>query len=263
MGINKSIQEKRAVIEKFTLMDDIFFEAFADDKKAIQEMLRVILDDPKLVVLEVITQRKIRNLYGRSVQLDALCKLGDGTNAEIEIQNEDNDDHVKRAYFNGAQIVVKNSQTGTPFADIPKVIVIFISKFDVFGDGLLVYHPQYVIRETGKVLNLGVEYIFVNASAAGDTSKLARLMKRMQEKNVNDPEFPELTRKFNQLKHDEGGFQHMCKLMEEYTEESRAEALMQGKKQMIEDALKAGKTMQEIASFYGKTVDELKTILNA
>lgn len=64
-------------------MDDIFFEAFADDKKAIQEMLRVILDDPKLVVLEVITQRKIRNLYGRSVQLDALCKLGDGTNAEI------------------------------------------------------------------------------------------------------------------------------------------------------------------------------------
>ena len=89
MGINKSIQEKRAVIEKFTLMDDIFFEAFADDKKAIQEMLRVILDDPKLVVLEVITQRKIRNLYGGSVQLDALCKLGDGTNAEIEIQNED------------------------------------------------------------------------------------------------------------------------------------------------------------------------------
>lgn len=31
---------------------------------------------------------------------------------------------------------------------------------------------------------------------------------------------------------------------------------------MIQDTLKTGKTTQEITFFYGRTVDELKTILN-
>ena len=227
MSKQKTLQEKLDAIAKFTLMDDTFFEAFADDIKAVQEMLRVILNDENLIVLKVYPQKQIRNLYGRSVRLDAICKLGDGRIVEIEIQNEDNDNHVKRVFFNAAQIMVHNSQTGTNFDELPYIIVVFISKFDPFGDGLQSYHPELVIRETGKVINDGTEFIFVNAGA-NDGSRLARLMKCMQEREVNDPSFPEITRRFHQLKHEEEGVIRMCKVMEEYTKECRAEALAQG-----------------------------------
>lgn len=129
------MRAKRDAISKMTLMTDIFFEAFAEDVNAIQEMLRVILKD-ELTVLNVIPQKQIRNLFGRSVRLDAVCKLSDDRIVEIEIQNEDNDDHVKRAFFNSAQIMVKNSQTGTKFEELPHAIIIYISGFDPFGNGL-------------------------------------------------------------------------------------------------------------------------------
>lgn len=86
MGSKKSMRAKRDAISKMTLMTDIFFEAFAEDVNAIQEMLRVILKD-ELTVLNVIPQKQIRNLFGRSVRLDAVCKLSDDRIVEIEIQN--------------------------------------------------------------------------------------------------------------------------------------------------------------------------------
>lgn len=55
--IMKTLQEKLDTIAKFTLMDDTFFEAFADDIKAVQEMLRVILSDENLIVLKVYPQK--------------------------------------------------------------------------------------------------------------------------------------------------------------------------------------------------------------
>ena len=56
MNSEKSVQEKLDVIRKFTLMDDVFFEVFAQDKLAVQEMLRVILNEPNLTIVEVTTQ---------------------------------------------------------------------------------------------------------------------------------------------------------------------------------------------------------------
>ena len=51
MNSEKSVQEKLDVIRKFTLMDDVFFEVFAQDKLAVQEMLRVILSEPNLIIV--------------------------------------------------------------------------------------------------------------------------------------------------------------------------------------------------------------------
>ena len=59
-------------------------------------MLRTILEDDELVVQDVITQNSEKNLYGRSVRLDALCTLGNGEKCNIEIQRSDNDDHLRR-----------------------------------------------------------------------------------------------------------------------------------------------------------------------
>ena len=69
--------------------------------------LRTILEDDSLVVTSVITQSDERNLYGRSVRLDALCTLGNGTKVNVEVQRSDNDNHLKRARFNASSITVR------------------------------------------------------------------------------------------------------------------------------------------------------------
>ena len=105
-----SLEEKVEKVKDLRPIDDVFFEVLADDIPFCQEMLRILLEDENLVVKDVIVQSSQRNLYGRSVRLDALCILGNGKKCNVEVQRSDNDDHVRRVRFNASSIAVKDSQ---------------------------------------------------------------------------------------------------------------------------------------------------------
>lgn len=92
-------EEKIARAKEFRLIDDVFFEVFAEDEEACQEILRVILEDGQLAVLDVVVQSSKRNIYGRLVRLDALCTLGDGKKCNIEVQRA-YDDGLHELYVN-------------------------------------------------------------------------------------------------------------------------------------------------------------------
>lgn len=92
-------EEKIARAKEFRLIDDVFFEVFTEDEEACQEILQVILEDGQLAVLDVVVQSSKRNIYGRSVRLDALCTLGDGKKCNIEVQRA-NDDGLHELYVN-------------------------------------------------------------------------------------------------------------------------------------------------------------------
>lgn len=81
------------------------FQQLAESEKVCQEILRVILEDNNLIVQEVTSQASIGNIFGRSVRLDALCTLGDGTICNIEVQKENIDDDLKRTRYNASSIV--------------------------------------------------------------------------------------------------------------------------------------------------------------
>ena len=125
-------KEKIEKIKEFRLIDDVFFEVFASDIPACQEILRTILEDEKLIVNDVIVQSAERNIYGRSVRLDALCTLGDGSLCNIEIQRSDNDNHLKRARFNAASITVKESEPGINFENV-KMYILYIYLRKIFS----------------------------------------------------------------------------------------------------------------------------------
>ena len=160
--------EKIERIKEFRLIDDIFFEVFASDIPACQEILRVILEDAELIVNDVVVQSSERNLYGRSVRLDALCTLGNGSLCNIEIQRADNDNHLKRARFNAANISVNESETGTNFEKIKDVYIIYISEKDFFKGGFTTYHIDRVIRENGITVDDGLHEIFENSRRRKD-----------------------------------------------------------------------------------------------
>ncbi len=98
MGKMTSSEEARAL----NPIDDLMFRKMAEDVGFCEEILRVILEDNELKVLETIPQWTGTNLQGRSVILDAKCVKSDGRQVNIEVQKEDDDDHQRRVRYNGA-----------------------------------------------------------------------------------------------------------------------------------------------------------------
>ena len=227
-------REKIERVKEFRLIDDVFFEVFASDIPACQEILRVILEDTELIVNDVIVQSSERNLYGRSVRLDALCTLGDGSLCNIEIQRADNDNHLKRARFNAASITVKESEIGTNFEKVKDVYIVYISEKDFFKGGLTTYHIDKIIRENGICVDDGLHEIFVNTSV-NDGSNIAELMQCFTQKNLNNPKFKAVTKRFKELKEMEGGLAAMCKLMDDIVREENEKVLKEERKRALKE----------------------------
>ena len=248
--------EKIEHIKEFRLIDDIFFEVFASDIPACQEILRVILEDAELIVNDVVVQSSERNLYGRSVRLDALCTLGNGSLCNIEIQRADNDNHLKRARFNAANITVKESETGTNFEKIKDVYIIYISEKDFFKGGFTTYHIDKVIRENGITVDDGLHEIFVNASV-NDGSNIAELMQCFTQKNLNNPKFRAVTRRFKELKETEGGLTTKCKLMDDIEYEEKQKEKEKVRIELLTNMINNGYSKKDILNI-GFTEDEYK-----
>ena len=77
-------------IQHFRLIDDTYFNSFMDDNfTGMRLFLRIIMDDPKLEVLRIQTQREVSNIYGRSVRFDVFVKDADGAEYDVEVQRSD------------------------------------------------------------------------------------------------------------------------------------------------------------------------------
>lgn len=92
----------------------------AENKEFCQEILRVILEDDELIVLESIPQWTGTNLQGRSVILDAKCIKGNGSQVDIEVQKADDDDHQRRVRYNGAIRTTNIADPGIKFEKVPE-----------------------------------------------------------------------------------------------------------------------------------------------
>lgn len=194
-------------------IDDPMFRKMAEEKEFCEEILRTILDDKDLVVLESTPQWTGTNLMGRSVILDAKCITGDGRQINIEIQKADDDDHQRRVRYHGAIITTNCSEPGTKFERLPDVCIVFISTFDIFKGNLPLYHVDRVVRETGEVVENGFTEIYVN-TIVDDGSDVAELMKVFSENDSYSDKFPKTSEIKRRYKETEGGVQSMSDLME-------------------------------------------------
>ena len=61
-NIGDHMEENLETIRKLRLCDDDFFEKVMEDKDACQELLRVLMSDPKLIVVEAGVQKNVKNL---------------------------------------------------------------------------------------------------------------------------------------------------------------------------------------------------------
>lgn len=204
--------------DRLNIIDDALFRKMAEDIAFCEEVVSTILEK-SISIIEVTEQKDIKNLQGRSVILDALCTDADGKLYNIEVQNANNDDHQKRVRYNGACITTNFSETGEKFLSIPDVVVILISRFDIFKSNKTVYHIDRIIRETGAIIDNGFSEIYVNA-AIDDGSKIAKLMDIFTDVDKYDFElFPKTSARKQKFKLSEGGKAEMCEIVEEYAKE--------------------------------------------
>ena len=229
-------------------IDDLMFCKMAEHKEFCEEILRVILEDDGLTVIEAIPQWHGKNLTGRSVVLDAKCVTGDGRQINIEVQKADDDNHLKRARYNAAVLTTNISEAGKKFEFIPDVCIVFISKFDIFDGGLPLYHIDKVVRGTGQVIEDGLTEIFVN-TINYDGSKPARLMKLFTENDAySNDEFPITSELKSILKSSEGGSGAMNEILEKLISDEKKESELLGEKRgekrgAKNEKLKIAKTM--------------------
>lgn len=212
-------QQKREKVRDFRPIDDVFFEVLAQSIPVCQEMLRTIMEDDCLIVTDVVTQSSERNLYGRSVRLDALCVLGNGTKVNVEVQRSDNDNHLKRVRFNASSITVKDSEPGTRFDEVLELYVVYISEFDFLKGNKTIYHVDKILRETGEFIDDGLHEIFVN-TVIDDGTDIAELMSCFTKKEVKSEKFPALSSEVKRLKETEGGVSAVCEVMQMYIDET-------------------------------------------
>ncbi len=220
----------REEAKKLNPIDDLMFRTMAEDERFCEEILRVILGDDTLTVLESIPQYTGTNPQGRSVILDAKCVLGSGRKIDIEVQRADDDDHQKRVRYNGALLTTNITDPGTKFKDVPDVCVVFISRFDIFNSGLPLYHVDRVIRENGQVVDNGFEEIYVNAKVK-DGSDVSELMEVFVNDTAYNNKFPITSGSKRRYKETEEGQQTMCEIMEKIAREERSEGREEGRKE--------------------------------
>lgn len=227
MGRRAKIREEA---KKLNPIDDLMFRKMAEDREFCEEILRVILSDPGLVVLESIPQYAGTNLRGRSVILDARCVLGNGKQTDIEVQKANDDNHQKRVRYNGAILTTNTTDPGEKFENVPDVCVIFISRFDIFKGNHPLYHIDRVIRENGEIVKNGFEEVYVNAKVR-DGSEVSELMEIFVEDKVYNPKFPVTSNRKHWYKETEEGQRSMCEIMERIAAEERREGRAEGRKE--------------------------------
>ena len=177
--------------------------------------------------MEVIPQGSIRNLQGRSVRLDALCRRSGGSFCNVEMQKSDNEDHFRRVRYNASCITANISDSGIDFRNVPDVCIVYISTFDIMGAGRRIYHASTTVQETGRTLENGYHEIYVNTKV-NDGSRIAELMQCFKQERVDNPLFPKLSYRISQFKDSEEGVEIMCTLIEEYAEKRAQEAEAKG-----------------------------------
>ena len=228
MDFEKKHQEDLQRLRGFRLLDDDFMTKVFEDISCAELLLRIILNDEGIRVLEAHSQRGIKNLQGRSVKLDILAVDSHNRVFNVEVQRSDRGAGAKRARYNSALIDANVTEPGDQYEDLNETFVIFITENDVMKAGLPIYHIDRVVRETGKLFEDEEHIIYVN-SQIKDETKLGRLMHDFSCTNAKDMHNKVLADRVRYFKEDERGVEIMCREMEIMRNQAHEEGIEKGR----------------------------------
>ena len=264
-------------IQDFILMDDEFFNiCFKNNTKAVTRILRVILKDENLEIIDLKIQEKFSNLKGHSVYLDIIARNKiTNTIYNIEIQNtkwKKSGASPERARYHVDIYDTHNLKKNQDFKNLPTTFVIFITETDVFGEGLPIYKIQRTFEHNHKPFNDRSYIIYVNGAYKGNDD-IGKLVHDFKCKNPDEFYFEDLAEKVKFLKNTEEGNMELSptlkKTADKYIKQNKDKYIAKGKKAGIAEALlesakrmikKGIYSLEEIAENLDLPLSEVQTI---
>lgn len=155
---------------------------------------------------------------GRGIRLDILAKDGTGKHYNVEVQQKPEGAHIRRARFNSSMMDSRMLKKGQDFSELQDSYMIFITKTDIFGQGIPIYMINRRFEGTNELFDDGSHIIYVNGAYKGDDA-IGNLVHDFGCRESNDMYFPELAKGVRHFKEEEGGREIMCEAVERYAEQ--------------------------------------------
>lgn len=231
---SKELLEQTA---KLRPIDDTFFRLIAERREVCQEILRTLLGDNELVVVDITPQKAVTSLF-RGLILDVLCQLGNKKFCNIEVQKGNHNDDVRRVRFHASSITANKTPKSTEFCDVPDVIVLYITEYDALKNGQTTTIVERCQRtENGyKPVEDGEFIVFANTKV-DDHSDKAELLQLFLRKDVfKSDKYPAFSDAVRYFKETEKGRDEMCAVVEEYASKKAEEAAKEAAKETAKEA---------------------------
>lgn len=253
----KHYERYRQVLERLTLMSDIFMRNVLKKPECAEYVLQIIMDNPTLKVTELVIQKDYKNLQGKSAILDCVAQDAKGIQYNIEVQQEKEGATPKRARYHSGLMDMNTLNPGEDFEKLPETYVIFITKDDVLRKNLPIYHIRRTIEETKEDFNDQSHIIYVNSGICDDTA-LGHLMHDFHCRQASQMYSPVLAARVRELKETPEGGDSMCEEMEKIYSEGQAEGRMEGQRNMALSLAKMGISSEKIAKAAGVSVETVE-----
>ena len=243
-------EKYKGIIKNFTLMSDIFMRNVFKKRECLEYVLQVIMEKQDLYVIDQVIQKDYKNLQGRSAVMDCVARDSAGKQFDVEIQQDNEGASPKRARYHSGLMDMNTLNPGQDFEELPESYVIFITRDDILGYGLPIYHIDRQIKELNEAFQDEAYIIYVNSRKQDDT-ELGKLMHDLHCKKADEMHSPILAKRMYELKETQKGVELMCHEMEKiYSEgmesgEKRGE--LKAKKETALSMAEEGMNIQKIA----------------
>ena len=219
-------------IEKLTLLHDTFMKVALKDVEACQHVIRILMDDPTIEIVEVRSQYRISKLVSKDAVLDILAEDSWGRVYNLEIQRKTTIDHARRTRRYSALVDAEYLEKGKEYNEMPEVYVIYISETDIWETQETESPVERHLKGQIEEYNDGQHTIYINA-AIDDGSPKAALMRYFKTCDPDDMSQGALSRRVHYLKREKGGIREMCEYSERIFNGGKEEGLREGCEKMI------------------------------
>ena len=124
--------------------------------------------------------------------------------------------------------------------------MIFITRDDVLGYGLPIYHIDKQIKEVGESFQDEAHIIYVNSRKQEDT-ELGKLMHDLHCSNADEMHSQVLAKRVHELKDTQKGVELMCREMEKIYSEGMESGELKAKKETALSLAEMGLSVEKIA----------------
>ena len=178
---------------QFNLSDFALFLSVMRNRKAYQNVLSIIMDEPDIQVEEVKVEPVVLNEFGkRAIRLDAWARTADKRHFDVEMQNDTRKDDVRkrsRYYQSLMDSPVLKAGKKTRYKMLPSTVIIFITQEDIFGRDVVKYTFTEQCEEIRDLkLEDGTTKIFLNMTSKNGAPELVSMLQYMKETRIDNPE---------------------------------------------------------------------------